>query len=132
MLSNRSMPRAAVIPVLAYPDVAEAVDWLCRTFGFTLRIRIGDHRAQLNVGDDGGAVVVTAPAGAKASVMVRVENVDAHHERCLQSGARIVEPPSTYPYGERQYTVEDPAGHQWKFSESVADIDPLDWGGSLS
>jgi len=31
---NRSIPSASVIPVLTYPDVREAVAWLCSTFGF--------------------------------------------------------------------------------------------------
>jgi uncharacterized glyoxalase superfamily protein PhnB len=31
---NRSIPRATVIPVLVYPDVREAVDWLVGAFGF--------------------------------------------------------------------------------------------------
>ena len=58
MLNNRSMPCATVIPELAYPNVGpSSTDWLRDAFGFTLRLRIGDHRAQLNVGD--GAVVVT-------------------------------------------------------------------------
>jgi uncharacterized glyoxalase superfamily protein PhnB len=37
----------------------------------------------------------------------------------------------THMYGERQYTVEDPGGHRWTFSQSVADVDPADWGGEL-
>lgn len=37
MKSNRSIPNAAVIPVLTYPDVREAVDWLCVAFGFRER-----------------------------------------------------------------------------------------------
>ncbi len=32
-------------------------------------------------------------------------------------------------YGERQYSAEDPAGHQWTFSETIADVAPEDWGG---
>src|SRR3989475_12471029 len=55
---NRSMPSSTVIPVLVYPDVTEAVDWLCSTFGFTERLRIGSHRSQLTVGD--GSIVVAA------------------------------------------------------------------------
>jgi hypothetical protein len=55
-LANRSIPQCTVIPQLAYPDVGRAVEWLGDAFGFTLRIGIGHHRAQLNVGD--GAVVV--------------------------------------------------------------------------
>jgi uncharacterized glyoxalase superfamily protein PhnB len=37
--------------------------------------------------------------------------------------------PTNFEYGERQYTAEDPAGHQWTFSETVADLAPEDWGG---
>ena len=56
MLSNRSIPRATVIPVLAYKDVNQAAAWLCDAFGFTVRLRIANHRVQMNVGD--GAVIV--------------------------------------------------------------------------
>src|ERR1044072_3705364 len=105
MLSNRSVPAATVIPELAYPDLGPAIDWLCSAFGFTLRIRIADHRAQLNVGD--GAVVLTAlPADSSADlrgeqgVLVRVEDVDSHHQRAERHGAHIVRPPADHPYGE--------------------------------
>jgi uncharacterized glyoxalase superfamily protein PhnB len=62
--------------------------------------------------------------------MVRVENAAVHHERTLRSGARIVQPLSDFPYGERQYTAEDPGGHRWTFSETIADVAPEDWGGT--
>jgi uncharacterized glyoxalase superfamily protein PhnB len=129
MLSNRSCPRSTVIPELPYDDVGEAARWLCAAFGFTIRIRIGNHRVQLNVGD--GAVVVTEKGELPASstVMVRVEDVDAHHERARQNGARILRPPTTFPFGERQYSAADPGGHQWRFTQSVADVDPAQWGG---
>jgi uncharacterized glyoxalase superfamily protein PhnB len=32
--------------------------------------------------------------------------------------------PTDFEYGERQYTAEDPAGHQWTFSETLADATP--------
>ena len=51
---NRSMPTSAVIPVLGYRDVREAVAWLTRAFGFEERLRISDQRSQLAFG--GGAV----------------------------------------------------------------------------
>lgn len=54
MTTSRSVPEATVIPVLAYPEVAEATDWLCAAFGFSVRLRIADHRSQLVYGD--GAV----------------------------------------------------------------------------
>jgi len=115
-----------VIPVLAYPDVAEATDWLCDAFGFKVRLRIGSHRAQLVFGD--GAVIVTEGDAAAASVHVRVEDADSHHERASSRGAEILNPPTDYPYGERQYSAEDIGGHRWTFSQSIADVDPASWG----
>jgi uncharacterized glyoxalase superfamily protein PhnB len=132
MIRNRSVPPATVIPVLAYADAADASAWLCAAFGFTERLRIGRHRVQLMLGD--GAVIVTdggaPPAGATDSVLVRVDDADRHHERAKRSGARIIRPPADEPYGERQYTAEDPGGHRWTFSQSIADADPADWGGT--
>ena len=130
MLSNRSMPPSTVIPVLAYDDVAEAIGWLGEAFGFTERWRASSHRAQLAVGD--GAVAVTERGGesSASSVMVRVEDLDAHHARAREHGARILQPPTEFPYGEKQYTAEDIGGHRWTFSQSVADVAPEDWGGT--
>ena len=139
MIANRSVPRSTVIPELAYPDVAAATDWLCGAFGFIVRLRIADHRVQLNVGDGavvvkdtGGAASSEAPAGADRShsVMVRVEDVDRHCAQATAFGARVVNPPQTYPFGERQYTVVDPGRHAWTFTQSVADVAPEDWGGT--
>src|SRR5882724_11456353 len=103
MLANRSIPRCTVIPELGYPEVGEALAWLSEVFGFTLRLRIGNHRAQLNDGD--GAVDLTEQPGDKAydpsgmdesrpprgggrtaSVMVRVPDVDRHCEHAHSMG----------------------------------------------
>jgi uncharacterized glyoxalase superfamily protein PhnB len=135
MQTNRSIPASTVIPVLRYPDVLQAVAWLCRTFDFAERLRIGSHRVQLHVGD--GAVVVTEdgpPDGTPStthSILVRVADVDAHHERAHAAGAAILNSPVTHPYGERQYSVTDIGGHVWTFSQSVDDVDPAAWGGEL-
>jgi uncharacterized glyoxalase superfamily protein PhnB len=136
MLSNRSIPRATVIPVLAYPDVAKAAAWLCDAFGFNVRLRIGNHRVQLNAGDGAVTVREMRPAdvnvalGAGCSITVRVQDVDAHCSRARDHGSRITEGPVTHPYGERQYNAVDFAGYSWTFSESVADVHPQDWGGT--
>lgn len=125
-------PEGSVMPVLVYPDVREAIDWLGDAFGFVERWEAKGHRAQLLAGE--GCVVVvdgeTEGACGAHSVMVRVENVDAHHARAREWNARILSPPADYPYGERQYTAEDYAGHRWTFSESIADLLPEEWGGT--
>jgi uncharacterized glyoxalase superfamily protein PhnB len=137
---NRSIPSAVVIPVLVYPDVREAVAWLEAAFGFVERLQIGeDHRSQLVVGG-GGAVIVAdvhrdrrppRPGETTHSVMVRVEDANAHCARARGHGAEILMEPTDFEYGERQYTAADPAGHRWTFSETLADVDPADWGGTL-
>jgi len=132
VIANRSMPDATVIPVLGYDDVPEAADWLCRAFGLRVRLRIADHRIQLIFGD--GAVVAAGGGVGDASshsLLVRVEDADAHHARAEAAGARIVSPPTDYPYGERQYTANDVGGHRWTFSQTIVDADPADWGGIL-
>jgi uncharacterized glyoxalase superfamily protein PhnB len=128
MRANRSVPASSVVPVLTYPDVPAASDWLCEAFGFRERLRIGDHRVQLVFGN--GAVILTEGEHAPSAVHVRVEDAAAHHRRALSHGARIANEPADYPYGERQYTAVDPGGHRWTFSESIADVDPVSWGGT--
>jgi uncharacterized glyoxalase superfamily protein PhnB len=151
MKLNRSAAPGPVVPTLVYPDVGQAIEWLCETFGFTERFRYGPPDAPagalLNVGPGGSVFLTTARAGQSPdwgdeaqlspptstevthSVGVHVDDVDRHHERVAASGARVLNPPESYPFGERQYTVEDVAGHRWTFTQSVADVVVTDWGG---
>jgi uncharacterized glyoxalase superfamily protein PhnB len=139
-MHNRSIPDATTIPVLIYPDVRAAVGWLTQAFGFAERLQIGaDHRSQMNVGE-GGAVIIgdvrydrAPPRRGEVThlVVVRVQDAKAHCEAARAQGARILEEPTDHVYGERQYSVEDPWGHQWTFSQTLADVDPADWGGIL-
>ena len=65
------------------------------------------------------------------SVVVRVDDANAHCEHARANGARILMEPVDFEYGERQYTAEDLAGHRWTFSETLDDVAPEDWGGIL-
>ena len=139
VIVNRSAPSATIVPVLVYEDVAQAIDWLCGAFGFTEHLRaVRDGRvihAQLSVGE--GAIMIGAAASqfrpprpdeVNQYVIVRVEDATQHCEHARRFGARIVQQPSDMPFGERVYTAEDPAGHHWTFSQSIADVAPEDWG----
>jgi len=138
MKRNRSIPAATVIPVLIYPDVRAAVAWLSAAFGFEERVQIGEnHRSQMKVGD--GAVILgdvrrdrVPPRTGEVThqVMVRVEDARAHCERARARGAKIIDEPRDFEYGERQYTAVDFAGHQWTFTETIADMAPESWGGT--
>ena len=138
MLPNRSIPSATVIPVLVYPDVRAAVAWLTTAFGFVERVRIGEaHRSQMRVGDDGAVIVADVRGeqqppqiGAVTHVIkVRVADVDASCDRARSNGARVLQEPTEYEYGERECTVEDLAGHRWQFTQTMRDVAPEEWGG---
>ncbi|HEY3503541.1 MAG TPA: VOC family protein [Actinocatenispora sp.] len=139
MMTNRSAPPVTVTPVLVYPDVRAAVDWLAAAFGFEERVRIGaDHRAQLRVGDDGaivvadthGAQIPPPPGGVTHVIKVRVPDVDTAFARARAAGATVVGEPETQPYGERSATVDDLAGHRWELTQTVRDVPPEEWGGT--
>jgi uncharacterized glyoxalase superfamily protein PhnB len=136
---SRTTGVSSVVPELVYADVDQAVAWLSEAFGFTELWRAGGHRARMAFGN---GVVILADADSSYgrvlpnrdgphshSVMVKVDNVDMHHDHARQHGARILRAPDDFPYGERQYTVEDLAGHRWTFSQTTADLAPEDWGG---
>jgi uncharacterized glyoxalase superfamily protein PhnB len=138
VLTNRSAPSATVIPVLVYPDVRAAVAWLSAAFGFVERVRIGeDHRSQLRVGADGAVIVADTGSDRQPpqagvvthEIKVRVPDVDAAFERARAHGARVLQEPIEYEYGERECTVEDLAGHRWQFTKTVRDVAPEEWGG---
>jgi len=138
MIRNRSIPTATVIPVLVYPDVRVAVSWLTDAFGFVERVRVGDdHRAQMRVGDDGAVIVADVrgdqqppQAGLTTHVVkVRVADVDAAFEQARAHGARVLQEPTEFEYGERECTVEDLAGHRWQFTQTMRDVAPEEWGG---
>jgi uncharacterized glyoxalase superfamily protein PhnB len=131
MLFNRSVPPCTVIPVLYYPDPGAAADWLSAAFGFTVRIRIANHRIQMKVGQGCVTVAEGNASPDRAHItQVRVENAYSHCERARRHGAIILTEPVDHVYGERQYNAEDFAGHRWDFTQTIADVDPMDWGGT--
>jgi PhnB protein len=132
-VENRTMPPCTIIPELVYDDVTEASRWLCDTFGFVERWHAGDHRAQLSFA--GGTIAITEPRTSRAlpgpiSLVVRVDDADAHCTLARTRGATIIDEPRDFSYGERQYTAEDLGGHRWCFSRSIVDVAPEDWGGT--
>src|SRR6266403_145352 len=56
MQKNRSVPTDTILPHVVYQDVAEALAWLCKIFGFTEHYRYGDPAgpisgAQMHLGN---------------------------------------------------------------------------------
>lgn len=129
-----------ITPYLLYEDVAAALDWLSRAFGFEEQ---GDRftgpdgkvsHASMKLGD--GLIMMGCPGlsykspkrlgQATQHLYIYVEDVDAHFERAKAAGAGILEEPSDKFYGDRTYGASDPEGHQWYFAQHVRDVAPED------
>jgi len=131
MRHNRSVPPCAVIPVLCFPDPAAAADWLAKAFGFTVRLRIGNHRIQMRAGEECLTIREgNDPPNQSCFVQVRIEDALTHCERARKAGATILTEPVDHAYGERQYNAQDFYGHRWDFTETIRDVDPESWGGT--
>jgi uncharacterized glyoxalase superfamily protein PhnB len=131
--------------MLAYEDGAEAIEWLCRAFGFTEHTewRYTEEgrvtHAELDVGD-GSLIFLATPTPDYRSpknhrreceaadrwlqapwvidgVLVHVQDVDAHRGRAEEHGATMLSEIEESPFG-RLYRVEDVEGHRWMFIES--------------
>ena len=48
-----------------------------------------------------------------------------HLGACLDTCHAAVE----FEYGERECTLEDPAGHRWQLTQTIRDVAPEEWGG---
>jgi uncharacterized glyoxalase superfamily protein PhnB len=139
MLTNRSVPVDTVLPHVTYRNLAEAMIWLKRVFGFRERYRYGDGPSgaqmsaekaviQVRQARDGERVPREIGFGTQ-SLTVFVEDVNGHYAAAKAAGVKIVEEPHETEYGEYQYAAEDLDGHHWLFSRHARDRAPEDWGG---
>ncbi len=123
----------SITPYLYYQDVAGALKFLARAFGFRkfgVQMRRPDGRinhAAMKLGDDLIMMGYPGPkyrnpkrlGAATQSLSVNVDDVDAHFERATRAGATILEEPRDTLYGNRRYGAEDPEGHQWYFAQDI-------------
>ncbi len=130
---------------LFYEDPRAAIDWLCDVFGFRVQIKVeGDdgslHHSELVLG---GGLVMVGDANRRSpretghrrspkrldgantqSLMVFVDDVDAHCAHAKSKGATIAWEPETHDYGvdywvDRSYECIDLEGHRWWFTSRL-------------
>jgi len=129
-MAATSSPATAV----RYRDVAAAIEWLCRAFGFEKQTVVAGEDgtidyAQLTCGQ---AMLMLAPVrdtpldklmkqpdeiggAATQSTYLVVIDADTHHARAKAAGAEIVLDLQDDDFGGRGYTCRDPEGHIWMF-----------------
>jgi uncharacterized glyoxalase superfamily protein PhnB len=121
-----------VVPYLLYEDAGAAMDWLISVFGFTERVRDRQGDGTVRHGElltgNGGVIMVGSPGQgfrgpAKLGEVTQLQcititGLPAHRERVQAAGAEVSE---VSMRGGRalSYTVDDPEGHRWYFSEPL-------------
>jgi uncharacterized glyoxalase superfamily protein PhnB len=139
-LAERPHPQwPRISSALFYEDAPAAIDWLCRAFGFELRLKIEGEPGVIEHSEleYGGGLIMVGSTGRGAgrahcasprslddkntqALCVYVDDIDAHHARAVAAGARIVSAPKIDDYGDehganRSYEAVDPEGHHWWF-----------------
>jgi uncharacterized glyoxalase superfamily protein PhnB len=134
---------------LFYADPRAAIDFLCRAFGFTVRICVDgpNGRVEHSELDFGDGLVMVAGAGPEyqktgqpwrtgfrspsqlqgqstQSLCMHVDDAEAHCANARANGARIVQEPMTSDYGpeywsDRGYAALDCEGHVWWFVQRL-------------
>ena len=132
---------------LIYRDGAAAIDWLCRAFGFKVRLKVVGEGGRIDHSElvYGGGVIMVGQEGGDMSryswkadlksplsmggamsqnIMIYVDDADAHCAQARAAGARIVSEPETHDYGpeywaDRSYGAVDPEGHLWWVTQRI-------------
>ncbi len=135
-----------VVPMMAYRNGVEALEWLISAFGFVEEVRMVDdegrlEHAELRAGN--GTIMLATPSlyyegpalhrshcesAARwqevpylvDGLLVLVDNVDAHCQRAREHGATILTDVESTEFGKR-YRAEDVEGHRWMFEERETD-----------
>ena len=129
-----------------YDDAAGMIDWLCRAFGFDVRLKVESDGGRIEHSElvYGEALIMVAqsgenprhpklPRGASPRsiggantqcLMLYVDSVEEHCATARAAGATVVEEPSLHDYGadywaDRSYGALDPEGHVWWFTERL-------------
>jgi len=124
-----------------YQNIAEAIAWLTRVFGFTEHYRYGAPVSGSQMFAGKACIMIKgAPDQASPSQLgygtqsltIFLDNVAAHYDKTRAAGATVVEELHETVYGELQYGVVDLDGHHWLFSQHAHDLSPDAWGATIA
>jgi uncharacterized glyoxalase superfamily protein PhnB len=123
----------SITPYLYYEDVAGALKFLAKAFGFRkYGVPMSGPDGKLNhaamkLGDDLIMMGYPGPkyknpkrlGQATYALYINVDDVDKHFARAKKAGAKLLEEPADTFYGDRRYGAQDPEGHQWYFAQRI-------------
>lgn len=122
--------RPTIYPYMQYKDVATAIAWLEKAFGFRKVVAHPDGaggiaHAELSFGNGmvmlgpiNGSLPMRQPheaGGSTQGIYVVVKDAGAVYARAQSAGAEIVMTIRDTDYGSRDFSARDPEGHLWSF-----------------
>lgn len=132
--ASSPLPAPNLMPLMRYRDLAEAMIWLERAFGFEKQIAVSDNDGAAIYGQmtyRGSLMMMGAVRDTDLDKLMRqpdevgdvetqscyivVEDADAHYARAVEAGAEIVLEIKSDGLGRRGYSCRDPQGHIWNF-----------------
>ena len=127
-----------------YENPHEAIDWLCRAFGFELQLKVEGDKGEIVHSElklDEALLMVAGVQGTEVwqkayrspralggsitqALAFHIDDVDAHCARAVAAGAKLIREPQTNDYGDdywadRSYGALDPEGHLWWFMQRM-------------
>lgn len=130
---NENAKPASVIP-LRYVESVDAVrSYYLDSLGFDHAMGMIGKDGQLDfaIVQRGGAMLMlarpqegTTLTSGSVEIYVEVEDVDAYHDQLQTRGVAIKQGLETQWWGDRNFSIVDPAGHTIWFWKTVADVQP--------
>src|SRR5690606_10005317 len=120
------MPGWAVIPTIRVSDMEDALDFYQNTLGFVLArenpaadnnsLVRGDARLMLEVpttlysAEYNDAIARRIGTASAMALYMEAADLDELYQRLVNSGVKIVDPLAERPWGQHEFTIEDPVG----------------------
>lgn len=103
-----------IFPAMRFADADAALAWLSQAFGFHEGAVHRDDQgtighAEMSLG--AGTIMFGQGDPGSPTIYVAVDDVDAHYARARAAGAVITRELEDMPYGSREYSALDLAGH---------------------
>jgi PhnB protein len=116
-----------ITPYLVIPKAGQLIDFMKMAFGAEEHFRIqrpgGDliMHAEVKIGD---SMIELADANPQypptpATIVLRVDDVDAAFRRAVETGATVIEPVANQESGARGGVILDESGNRWNISKSA-------------
>jgi uncharacterized glyoxalase superfamily protein PhnB len=120
------------IPVLPCVDIRGEHDFLVDVVGLESagliehdnkvihgEVRAGDRRFWLH--ESAPSLASPSESGVRTGgIVLHVADVDSHFDRVRAAGATILREPTDEDYGQREYGLRDPEGHDWYIATPFA------------